>query len=234
MNFKVVAMALGAAFSLALVGSSTYATDDTSSAEPTKKVTVVTVKKGDSLSKIAKRYNTTYVKLYNANKSIINPDVIHAGDKIRIPKEDEKLPDRFGSYRSSITAARPVAASASTATAATTSTATSRQATATYTSSSAGNTYVWGQCTWYVKNRRPDLPNRLGNGGQWAANAAARGYATGSTPRAGAVAEIPGHVMYVESVNGNGTINISEMNYNGGVGIVNYRTIAASSAYYIY
>ena len=74
----------------------------------------------------------------------------------------------------------------------------------------------------------------LGNGGQWVGNAAARGYATGSTPRAGAVAEIPGHVMYVESVNGNGTINISEMNYNGGLGVVNYRTISAASARYIY
>lgn len=226
MNFKVAIVALGAAVSLALVGSSTYATDGESSSSSAEKTTVVTVQKGDSLSKIAKRYNTTYVKLYNANKSVINPDLIHVGDKIRIPTESEKLPDRFGEYQQAAYVA-PTTTYAAT-------TASTRTTTTTYTSSVAGNTYVWGNCTWYVKNRRPDLPNRLGNGGQWVANAAARGYATGSTPRAGAVAEIPGHVMYVESDNGNGTINISEMNYNGGLGIVNYRTIAASSARYIY
>lgn len=96
------------------------------------------------------------------------------------------------------------------------------------------NTYVKGQCTWYVKNKRPDLPNRLGNGGQWVKNAAARGFATGKTPKVGAVAEQPGHVAYVEAVNSNGTVKISEMNYNGGVGVVHERTVAASKFTYIY
>lgn len=100
--------------------------------------------------------------------------------------------------------------------------------------SSAGNTYTWGQCTWYAKNKRPDLPNSLGNGGQWVANAAALGFATGSKPRAGAIGEQPGHVVYVESVNKNGTVNISEMNYNGGIGKVHTRTVAASTFKYIY
>lgn len=100
--------------------------------------------------------------------------------------------------------------------------------------SSSGNTYVWGQCTWYAKNKRTDLPNGLGNGGQWVANAAARGFATGTTPQAGAIGEQPGHVVYVESVNGDGTVNISEMNYNGGVGVVHTRTVAASTFKYIY
>jgi surface antigen len=99
--------------------------------------------------------------------------------------------------------------------------------------SSAGNTYTKGQCTWYVKSRRPDLPNGLGNGGQWVANAAARGFATGTTARAGAVGEQPGHVVYVESVSGD-MVNISEMNFNGGVGVVHTRTVAASTFKYIY
>lgn len=99
---------------------------------------------------------------------------------------------------------------------------------------SAGNSYVWGQCTWYAKSKRPDLPNNLGNGGQWVANAAKYGYATGSTPRAGAIGEQPGHVVYVESVNSDGTVNISEMNYAGGVGVVHTRTVAASTFTYIY
>jgi surface antigen len=101
-------------------------------------------------------------------------------------------------------------------------------------SSSAGNTYYYGYCTWYAKQRRPDLPNRLGNGGQWVANAAAQGYATGSAPRAGAVAETTGHVAYVESVNGDGTIVISEMNGPAGWGVVGTRTVPASQYRYIY
>ncbi len=100
--------------------------------------------------------------------------------------------------------------------------------------SSPGNTYVWGQCTWYAKNKRPDLPNSLGNGGQWVANAAALGFATGSTPRVGAIGEQPGHVVYVEAVHSNGTVTISEMNYNGGVGVVHKRTVPAGTFTYIY
>jgi surface antigen len=101
-------------------------------------------------------------------------------------------------------------------------------------SNSGGNSYVWGQCTWHVKNKRPDLPNNLGNGGSWVANAASYGFSTGTTPRAGAVGEQPGHVVYVESVNADGTVNISEMNYAGGVGVVHTRTVAASTFTYIY
>ena len=39
-----------------------------------------------------------------------------------------------------------------------------------------------------------------------------------------------GHVAYVEQVNGDGSILISEMNYNTPPGIVDYRTIPASMA----
>lgn len=100
--------------------------------------------------------------------------------------------------------------------------------------SSAGNTYAWGYCTWYAKSMRPDLPNNLGNGGQWVARAASQGFAVGSKPRAGAIGEQPGHVVYVKSVNKNGTVNVSEMNYNGGVGVVSHRTVPASMFTYIY
>ena len=103
-----------------------------------------------------------------------------------------------------------------------------------YASNSSGNSYAWGQCTWYAKSKRSDLPNNLGNGGQWATSAAHQGFATGSTPRAGAIGEQPGHVVYVESVNGDGTVNISEMNYNGRAGVVHTRTVAASAFTYIY
>lgn len=98
---------------------------------------------------------------------------------------------------------------------------------------STSNTYVKGTCTWYVKEKRPDLPNGLGNGGQWVKNAAKRGFKTGTSPAAGAVGEQPGHVVYIESVSGS-KVNISEMNYNGGINKIHKRTVAASTFKYIY
>lgn len=47
--------------------------------------TVYTVKKGDTLSGIAAKYGTTYQKLAKYN-GIQNPNLIHVGQKIKIPK----------------------------------------------------------------------------------------------------------------------------------------------------
>lgn len=58
------------------------------------KQTVVTVKQGDTLSKIAKPYHTTYVRLFDANTKIKDPDLIYPGDKVRIPGADEELAHR--------------------------------------------------------------------------------------------------------------------------------------------
>lgn len=59
-----------------------------------------------------------------------------------------------------------------------------------------------------------------GSAWNWPALAGDQGYHTSSTPRAGAVVSWPvgsnmpyGHVAWVESVNGNGTINVSEYNW---------------------
>ncbi|MEY8662497.1 CHAP domain-containing protein [Ligilactobacillus faecis] len=95
----------------------------------------------------------------------------------------------------------------------------------------AGNTYPWGQCTWYVKQVAPWAGNNWGNGGQWGSSAAAAGFRVDHTPAAGAIVVfVPGqsvggqwtadgaygHVAYVESVNG-GSITISQ----GGMGFSN-------------
>jgi len=99
-------------------------------------------------------------------------------------------------------------------------------------SSRSSNTYAYGYCTWYAAQKRPDIPNRLGNGGAWYSNAQSQGLATGQTPQAGAVVVTGeswvGHVAYVESVNGN-TITVSEMNYEGW-NKVSTRTINASAS----
>ena len=75
----------------------------------------------------------------------------------------------------------------------------------------------------------------LGNGGQWTANAARQGFSTGTTPRAGAIVETPGHVAYVERVNADGSYLISEMNGSAGFGNVGTRTYSKSTgATFIY
>lgn len=225
MNFKTSVVALVLAAVAVFLGAPNASAESKS----------VTIQEGDTLSSIADTNGTTYVRIFNANEALVSPDVINAGDSVRIPDENEQLPDRYSEYQAALaTYVAPVV-----------ETTTYSQPTAGYQAitpaysytggSTTGNTYAWGNCTWYAKDRRSDLPNMLGNGGSWVGSAAAQGYATGSTPQAGAIAEIPGHVMYVEGVNGDGSVNISEMNYNGGVGQVNYRTVSASSiAGYIY
>ena len=83
----------------------------------------------------------------------------------------------------------------------------------------------------------PWIPNGLGNANTWQKRASSFGLSTGSTPRAGAVGTSTrgslGHVVYVQSVNTDGTINISDMNYNGW-NIVTYRTVSANEYVYIY
>lgn len=99
---------------------------------------------------------------------------------------------------------------------------------------SSGNTYAPGNCTWYAKSRRPDLPNSLGNADTWAYRAAAQGIPTGYTPQPGAVGQYGMHVVIVESVNGDGTFNLSEMNYQG-YGIISSRSnVSASGWSFIY
>lgn len=100
------------------------------------------------------------------------------------------------------------------------------------------NLYAWGNCTHYVKAQKPSLPNDLHNARDWLVNAQADGLETGYNPRVGAVAWFPpgkslGHVAYVEAVNGDGTIDISEMNVKG-LNVISYRTIDATSVVYIY
>lgn len=102
----------------------------------------------------------------------------------------------------------------------------------TVTGSITGNLYSYGYCTWYVKNLRPDLPNDLGNADTWYIRYTGP---KGSEPRAGAVgvARAYMHVVYVNSVNADGSVNISEMNY-AGWNVASTRTTSAAEFLYIY
>ncbi|MCB9819779.1 CHAP domain-containing protein [Candidatus Nomurabacteria bacterium] len=68
----------------------------------------------------------------------------------------------------------------------------------------------------YQKNGHMPYWGGVGNANQWPDNARAAGIPTGSTPRAGSVGVMYvgyyGHVVWVEKVNSDGTINISQFN----------------------
>lgn len=183
-----------------------------------------TVVKGETLSDIAKQYDTTWRRIYDKNKSLADPDTIETVLVLVIPQSTEKLDNR----------PLPTASIATSGSAASSAVAATQiVSTAQPVGSSAGNGYFAGYCTWYAKSRRPDMPNNLGNADTWVARAAAQGFATGSVPRAGAIGQQGMHVVYVERVNSDGSVTISEMNYQG-FGVVSSRTVPASTFMYIY
>ena len=109
--------------------------------------------------------------------------------------------------------------------------------------SSDASTYPVGQCTWGAKTLAPWAGNYWGNGGQWAASAAAAGFRVGSQPQVGAIACWTdggyGHVAVVTAVQSTTSIQVSEANYLGQQSIGNYRgwfdpTTAQGTVSYIY
>ena len=89
-----------------------------------------------------------------------------------------------------------------------------------------------GQCTTWGWLKRPDYAGILkANANRWDDLAIANGILVNNTPAAGAIFQTDsgwyGHVGYVESVNADGSINVSERNYRGCYGVL-YSTIPAS------
>lgn len=91
---------------------------------------------------------------------------------------------------------------------------------------------------WRVGQYTGRFPYYWGNANQWPASARATGYTTGSTPRANSVGVISagayGHVVWIEAVNGDGTVDVSQYNYYnaGGPGWGNYSKMRVSAATY--
>lgn len=102
----------------------------------------------------------------------------------------------------------------------------------------SGNTYAWGNCTWWAYAMRrwanSPIPNTWGNANTWDDNAKRDGYIVNDTPAAGAVFQTDegpyGHVAYVIEVNKiSGDWKISEMNARG-LNIVSQRTFSKEAA----
>ena len=108
-----------------------------------------------------------------------------------------------------------------------------------------GNGYDYGYCTWWAAIRRAQtgrpVPSNLGNASTWKVLGQRAGLGVGNTPAAGAIIWTPprdyyGHVGYVESVDADGTVHVSDMNV-AGWGRVSNRTLtpAQTAAFsYIY
>lgn len=105
--------------------------------------------------------------------------------------------------------------------------------------SNAANSYSWGYCTYYAFERRQQLGrgigNYWGNANNWANAAQRNGYTVNRTPEVGAVFQTTagsyGHVGVVERKNNDGSILVSEMNWNGGFGKKSYRTVTNPGQY---
>jgi surface antigen len=192
--------------------------------KPSREAVKYVVSEGDTLASIAKTYETDWKRIFNKNSNISNPNILEPGVTIIIPEDSEKLPNRVGELQVD----KPQEVTEKTNTQA------SEQSVNTYRGgNTAGNGYAYGYCTWYAKQKRPDLPNQMGNAASWVSSAQSMGIPTGSKPRAGAIGQSGNHVVYVEKVNSDGTITVSDMNY-GGWAVVTTRKVAANSHFYIY
>lgn len=173
----------------------------TSSSLSSKASTTYTVQSGDSLSRIANKYGTSVTDLMNANN--FSNYLIYPGQVLKIPSSSSTT-------NSSSTTASPTF--------------------------NHQNLYTAGQCTWYVFNRRAQAGSPIStywsDAKYWTYNAASDGYIVNHTPTVGSIMQSTagyyGHVAYVERVNPDGSILISEMNYTYGPYNTDTRVIPAS------
>jgi surface antigen len=169
---------------------------------------LVTVKAGDTVDALAAKYGTQAGAIIDFNL-IHDPNHLTLGARLMIP-------DGAGE-------AAPVSATPSAP--AVRQSGGSSGLTIASTRGSFASHFPWGWCTWYVSTRR--YVPWSGDAHSWYGNAQAYGYATGRTPRPGAIMVTWeswwGHVAYVESVSGS-CWTVSEMNYRG-FGIISSRHI---------
>lgn len=160
---------------------------------------------GDNLTKIAEAHNVPLERLWSANPELSDPDILTPDLSLKIPNSEDVIAVRPMPIKAVVTEIRD------------------KQPYSVSKYSSNGNTYDRGYCTWYAKEMRPDLPNRMGNAINWASSARKAGFTVSSVPRAGAIGQYGNHVVYITSVNDNGTFNLSEMNARG-LGVISTRS----------
>jgi N-acetylmuramoyl-L-alanine amidase len=164
---------------------------------------VLTVKSGDTPDTLAQRYRANKEQIIAYNDAELSG--LKVGERIIIPNGQQPAP----------TASRYAASSG-------------------FSFGNAAvygfNGYIKGYCTWYVANKRIQigrpLPANLGDAWTWDDRAGKAGLPVNNTPAYGAAVVTnstsnPGHVAFVERVNPDGSVWISEMNSRGQVSIEN-------------
>lgn len=92
---RIIAVIAGIVISSAVLMTNNSSTEaQTNVTNDKEKAKIVIIKRGDTLEKIAKKNNTTYPRLFDANKKIKDADLIFINDKIRIPDPSEKIARR--------------------------------------------------------------------------------------------------------------------------------------------
>ncbi len=184
---------------------------------------VYTTKDGDTPASIAEKYKGSAERIVSFND--LEVDGIRPGVRIVIPNGELPEDQRPGyvAPRSSSNARNTGGYDSSSVSG----------AYASRMRASAGNAYAYGNCTWYAFERRKQLGRPIGsfwgNGADWARSGAAAGFAVNKTPAPGAIMQNGGgygHVAIVETINSDGSITVSEMNY-AGFNVVSNRTIPA-------
>lgn len=158
------------------------------------------IQNGDTLAEIALKYKAKVDDIIAFNDLPID-GILKIGQMIIVP--DGEKPNQV---------ARPVATKA-------------RITITGFINSGQSHSYPYGQCTWWVAQKRPVA--NWGNANTWISRAEADGYSVcrgkNCEPRIGAIISLKvtsflarrfGHVAYVENVE-NGQITFSEMNYLG-------------------
>ncbi len=159
------------------------------------------VKKGETISLIAKKYDVTIDRIVEFN-GLPADAFISIGDELIIPGGEMPAPAPLQYVNNNYYASAQSVQGAGTG---------------------KSHTFFYGQCTWYVAQKR--IVPWGGHAKSWLTNAQAMGYSVcwGSkcSPRAGAIislmsnswlSKLYGHVAYVEKVSGSEFL-ISEMNY---------------------
>lgn len=98
MRIRTIAAAVTfAALTAGFAGSAAAATNNNQqeNVNPEKRTSKdVSIQPGDTLIKLGEQHGATYVRIFNANTQIEDPDMIYAGETVRIPAPDEELANR--------------------------------------------------------------------------------------------------------------------------------------------
>lgn len=180
---------------------------------------IYTVKAGETVESIAAKYGSTAAEITALNDLELNGIsegariVIRNGSLPETERPEYVAPRATTTYRSTYTY-------------------TYLGDTSNRTNATCNRALGAGQCTTWGWIKRPDLAGIMkANANRWDDIARANGISVNRTPSAGAIFQTDsgwfGHVGYVESVNADGSINVSERNYAGCYGVM-YSTIPAS------